>query len=268
MRLILLAFLALISMSISAQQGWEAGGMAGITHYRGDINTSSFLNKPGVSISALARYNFNNRICLKVAGTYGRTGADDANSSNEYENTRNLSFRTDIFDGSAQLEFNFMPYVHGSKEEFFSPYLFLGASVFKFDPQAFYDDRWIDLRPLGTEGQFRGEEYFSTAGAMVFGGGFKLSLTYEWSINIEVSARKLFTDYLDDVSTVYPDMEDLESLRGELSVALSDRSVGEQIGSLGRQRGDAENNDMFSFANIGIVYYFGDIRCPEYGSRK
>lgn len=268
MRLILLAFLAFISTSISAQQGWEAGGMAGIAHYRGDINTSSFLNKPGVSISALARYNFNNRICLKIAGTYGRTGADDANSSNDYEKTRNLSFRTDIFDGSAQLEFNFMPYVHGSKEEFFSPYLFLGASVFKFDPQAFYDDRWIDLRPLGTEGQFKGEEYFSTAGAMVFGGGFKLSLTYEWSINIEVSARKLFTDYFDDVSTVYPDMEDLESLRGELSVALSDRSVGEQIGDLGRQRGDAENNDMFTFANIGIVYYFGDIRCPEYGSRK
>ncbi len=256
-------------MSATAQQGWEAGGMAGITHYQGDINTSSFLNKPGVSISALARYNFNNRICLKIAGTYGRTGADDANSSNEFEKTRNLSFRTDIFDGSAQLEFNFMPYVHGSKEEFFTPYLFLGASVFKFDPQAFYDDRWIDLRPLGTEGQFKGEEYFSTAGAMVFGGGLKLSLTYEWSINIEVSARRLFTDYLDDVSTVYPDMEDLESLRGELSVALSDPSIGDQpLGDFGRQRGDAENNDMFSFANIGIVYYFGDIRCPDYGSRK
>ena len=177
--------------------------------------------------------------------------------------------RTDIFDGSAQLEFNFMPYVHGSKDEFFTPYLFLGFSVYNFEPQAFFDDRYVDLRPLGTEGQFRGEEYFSTSGALVFGGGFKLSLTYEWSINIEVSARRLFTDFFDDVSTVYPDLEDLESLRGELAVSLSDRSIGDaQFGEAGRQRGDAENNDMFTFANVGVVYYFGDIRCPEYGSRK
>lgn len=254
-------------MSATAQQGWEAGGMLGITHYRGDINTSSFLNKPGVSISALARYNFNNRISLKFAGTYGRIGADDADSTNEFEQTRNLSFRSDIFDGTAQLEFNFLPYIHGSKEEFFSPYLFLGFSVFKFEPQAFYDDRWIDLRPLGTEGQFKGEEYFSTAGALVFGGGFKWSLTYEWSINIEVSAHRLFMDYLDDVSTEYPDLEDLEALRGDLAVTLSDRSL-DQIGDLGRQRGDAQNNDMFTFANVGVLYYFGDIRCPTIGSFK
>ena len=105
MRLILVAFLAFISMSVSAQRGWEVGGMLGIAHYRGDINTSSFINQPGLSVSAVARYNFNERICLKFAGTYGRTGADDANSSNDFERTRNLSFRTDIFDGAAQLEF-------------------------------------------------------------------------------------------------------------------------------------------------------------------
>ena len=37
-----------------------------------------------------------------------------------------------------------------------------------------------------------------------------MSFSYEWSFEFEISARKLFTDYLDDVSTAYPDIDDLE----------------------------------------------------------
>ena len=99
----------------------------------------------------------------------------------------------------------------------------------------------------------------------MYGAGLKFSLNYLWSLEIEVSSRRLFTDYLDDVSTTYPEFDDLENLRGEIAVALSDRS-GEileiPIGETGRQRGNSQNNDFYAFIGVSIVYYFGDIDCP------
>ena len=121
---------------------------------------------------------------------------------------------------------------------------------------------------MGTEGQFKGDEYYTVQGAITYGIGFKIDLSYEWSLNFELSARRAFTDYVDDVSTVYPDMDDLEALRGPIAVQLADRSmVGDneiRIGQPGRQRGNKNNNDSYAMLGVGLVYYFGDIRCPPY----
>ena len=117
------------------------------------------------------------------------------------------------------------------------------------------------MRPLGTEGQFKGEEYYTTTGGLAFGAGFKVSLNYEWSINVELSGRRLFTDYLDDVSTVYADIDDIQNLRGPVAAALADRSD-PIIGETGRQRGSSKTKDSLGFLTVGIVYYFGDLKCP------
>jgi len=96
----------------------------------------------------------------------------------------------------------------------------------------------------------------------------KVDLTATLSLNFELSSRYIFTDYLDDVSTVYADKDDIESQRGELAVILSDRSFsgvdGVQIGQAGRQRGDSSNNDTWATFGVGLVYYFGDVRCPKW----
>jgi len=79
---------------------------------------------------------------------------------------------------------------------------------------------------------------------------------------------------LDDVSTVYPDQSDLLRSRGEMAVVLSDRSitipgvVEEILGEEGRQRGDSSTNDTYLFLGVGLVYYFGDLRCPGYGKNR
>lgn len=272
------AFVLIILVSTSllatAQRGWEAGGWVGASYYFGDLNTSYNLSMPGLAGGIIARYNFNNRIAVKFSGNAGQVMADDALSKNTFERARNLSFRSNIFEGAAQLEFNFLPYTHGSSEEFFTPYLFAGLNIFNYNPEAEYEGEWVELRPLGTEGQFKGEEYYSTSAGIVYGFGFKVDLSYEWSLNIELGARTLFTDYLDDVSTFYPDKDELRQLRGDLSVALSDRSIpiegvnDGQIGEAGRQRGSSSLNDSYALIGIGLVYYFGDLRCPTYGARR
>ncbi|MBL7792158.1 MAG: outer membrane beta-barrel protein [Saprospiraceae bacterium] len=257
-----------------AQRGWESGFWLGASHYFGDLNTNYDLGLPGAAGGLLARFNFNDRICFKLSGNYGTVAGDDSRSKNVYEKARNLSFQSTVIDGTAQFEFNFLPYRHGSKDEFFTPYLFAGLSAVYFNPKAELDGVLYELRPLGTEGQFKGEEYYTVNGGLAYGLGIKVDLSYEWSVNIELSGRRLFTDYLDDVSTVYPDKSDLLRNRGEIAAALSDRSLiipGTNEGQLseeGRQRGNANNKDSYYFLGIGLVYYFGDLKCPEYQDRR
>ncbi|HMO37912.1 MAG TPA: DUF6089 family protein [Saprospiraceae bacterium] len=273
-KLLIVTLLVGISAFATAQKGWEAGGWLGASWYFGDLNTNYNLSMPGLAGGIIGRYNFNNRLAMKFSGNMGMVMADDALSNNSFERARNLSFRSRIIEGAAQLEFNFMPYTHGSREEFFTPYLFGGLNVFHFNPEAEYQGEWVELRPLGTEGQFKGEEYFSVSAGLVYGFGFKIDLSYEWSINIELGARTLFTDYIDDVSGSYPDISTLRRSRGELAAALSDRSIPVpgvnegKIGEAGRQRGSTNINDSYVMLGVGIVYYFGDLRCPGYGKRR
>ncbi len=263
--LFLLFAFFLFGSSLSAQQGWELGGWVGTSNYFGDLNTTFNVKEAGLAAGIIARYNFNTRICMKVTGNYLRVGGTDANSDNTFERTRNLNFRSDVWDGSFNFEFNFLNYVHGSRDEFFTPYLFAGFSIFQYNPTTELDGVTYELRAFGTEGQFRGEEYSTVSGGLNYGLGFKIDLSYRWSVNIELSGRKIFTDYLDDVSGVYPDFNDLESLRGDIAVALSDRSVGAEgvsVAQEGRQRGNGRKNDSYATLGVGIVYYFGSLKCP------
>ena len=265
---ILLILTLLLSYEGIKAQGLELGGWLGTTQYFGDLNTNFRFKDPFIAGGVIARYNFNERLATKLSINYGRVSADDADSANSFERARNLSFRSNLFDAAFQFEFNFLPYVHGSSDRFYSPYLFVGFGVTHFNPKANLNGDWIALQPLGTEGQFFGEEYYLTSGAWVVGGGFKLSITYEWSFNVELSLRQMFTDYLDDVSTTYPDRTELRALRGDTAVLLSDRSspqtdTGLLLGEEGRQRGNSNDNDSVAFLGIGLTYYFGSVKCPN-----
>jgi len=256
-----------------AQEGFEVGGWAGASYYYGDLKTTVDLSNPNLAFGMLARYNFNERVCLALSGNYGKVAANDADSNNPYEQARNLSFESEIVDAALRLEFNFLELKHGSKDQFFSPYLFGGLSAFYYNPKTEYNGQLVELRPLGTEGQFKGEEYYSISGGWAFGMGIKVDLSYRWSLNFEVDGRRLFTDYLDDVSTTYADADDIEGLRGEVAVALADRSIDipgvdtANFGIAGKQRGDSQSNDIYAFGKISLVYYFGDLKCPPISGR-
>jgi opacity protein-like surface antigen len=254
-------------MSATAQQGWEIGLLGGVSYYFGDLNTNFNVAHPGASGTAVARYNFNNRVSLRASVMAGQVFGNDAWSKNSFEKARNLSFRSSIREASLLGEFNFLPLEHGSATEGFSPYLLAGLSVTSYNPQAKYKGNWVDLRSAGTEGQFINNEYGTSALSLVYGGGLKLDLAEKWSLNIEVSGRKISTDYLDDVSGSYPDLRDVKRLRGNIAAELVDRSAengGERIGLAGRQRGNGKRNDAFATASIGLVFYFGDLKCPKF----
>lgn len=264
-------FVGFLTVEGSAQKGWEVGGNIGMSHYYGDLNNEFDLFHPGASAGLRGRYNFNKRISVQMGGNYLFLHARDEWADNKFQQARNLSFRSHTAEAFVNLEFNFLEYIHGSYDEGFSPYVLAGFGLVRMQPQA---DRledgkrvWHDLRSLGTEGQAIGDEYNLFNGSLMFGVGLKISMSRHWSINVELSGRYLFTDYLDDVSTVYADKDELRSMRGETSVFFSDRSIPTDkypyIGEVGRQRGDSGSNDMYSVLSVGVMYYFAHIRCPE-----
>lgn len=271
---IALLFLPTTASAQLEMKGLEIGPWAGASFYLGDLNTDFGLNRPNIAGGFAARYNFNHRLAARVSFNYGRIEAYDSDSNNPFEQNRNLDFQNDIFDGTAQFEFNFLPYFHGHKEFFFTPYAFAGVSVFTHSPKTRTDNgQLVELRDFGTEGQMRGDEYLTISSAITYGLGFKWDLSYEISMDVNVGVRNARTDYLDDVSTTYPDRTDLIRQQGQLAYDLSDRSLaldaeGERIDRQGEQRGDDTLMDKYIFAGIGFNYYFGDVRCPDYGHKK
>jgi hypothetical protein len=262
-----LFFLLTFSLPIFSQKGYELGGFIGVSNYIGDINPDFSLKTPEPAIAGIARYNFNTRTSLRLDVGAGRIAGKDALSENDFQRARNLSFRTDYVEASMGFEFNFFNLRHGSRDQYFTPYLFGGFALAYYNPKAKIDNHWYALRYLGTEGQRVGNEYAQVAAGTAYGFGIKLDVTDVWSFNAEIAVRQLGTDYLDDVSTVYPNMAELEARRGELAVRLSDRSgelgIDPPIGAPGRQRGDSKNNDVYYTFRIGMAYYIGFVQCPK-----
>ena len=189
-------------------------------------------------------------------------------SKNNFELRRNLDFKSNIFDFTATGEFNFLKYTHGSYNENFTPYLALGFSVFHYAPFTEFEGERYYLRPLGTEGQSPTNEYALINGGLTYGGGFKWDINYDFSINVEFTFRRLFTDYLDDVSTTYANPILLEQNRGDIARELADRSIEPKIGLTGRQRGDSTRNDQYNFFSVSIMKYFGQVECPKVSKKS
>ena len=162
MKAILFVLGCLLGMSsLQAQRGFEVGGWIGSAFYFGDLNPNFNLTKPGLAGGIQGRFNFNNRISLKLSGNFARVRGTDEVASASFEKKRNLSFYSNVYDVSPVLEFNFFPYIHGSREDYFTPYMSVGFSVFKFDPKAKLDGELYKLRDYTTEGSEN--EYFNVS---------------------------------------------------------------------------------------------------------
>jgi hypothetical protein len=75
-------------------------------------------------------------------------------------------------------------------------------------------------------------------------------------VGLELSMRKTFTDYLDDVSGTYTNQDVMLQERGEVAAALSNRSIGGER-KVGSDRGNSTQNDNYSFAQLTISYRIG-----------
>ena len=236
----------------------ELGLFSGVSNYMGDLQQVRFdKDELHEAYGVYLRYNFGRYVSLKFHAYKGVISGSDANFEGLLIRQRNLSFRSDLFELGAQWEFSFT-YFGESQKRMASPYFFVGASWFFFNPQAFYDGRWVDLQPLGTEGQGVFEDapepYSLHQWAIPMGVGFVMSLGRHLNFGFELGFRKTFTDYLDDVSGQYPDLDILRE-HNPLSAALSYRTP--ELGGSGRyenpvhhDRGNNADKDMYFFGGL------------------
>lgn len=246
-------------LQLKAQKGIEIGGHIGASHYFGDLNPDLKISDPGLALGIKFRRNFNHRVCIAAGLDYGRVSGSDQDAVNAFERSRNLDFHSNIYDANFTLEFNFFPYIHGTSDYYYTPYLFGGFSMMRFNPKTTYQEQNYALRDLGTEGQSVGGEYFLMAGSLVYGAGFKWDIDRDYSINVTLSGRRMLTDYIDDVSGEY---DTPTSSRDDIASVLANRSEDPNFGTVGTQRGDGRSHDVIYFAGIGIMKYFGRLHCP------
>lgn len=238
----------------------ELGLLLGGSYYTGDLNRNGHFRQLSPAAGLIYRYNVNPRLAWRASVFGGRVKGDDANSRYEFNQNRNLHFRSNIYELAAGLEFNYMPYATGrliGERFWYSSYMIVQLAGFYFNPRAELDGEWYELQPLGTEGQ--GTELSSRNRyprfqvSVPIGLGFKMNIGKRTSVFAEYGIRLTFTDYLDDVSGTYVNASELAQINGDFA-ALFSGGYGRNSGS---RRGDGRYNDWYSFFGFGLSYKLG-----------
>lgn len=250
--------LILTTSNFIKAQDTELGLFLGTSHYQGDLAESRItLSETKPSFGGFFRYYFNPHFNFKGGIYYGWISGSDENYDQRWRNKRNLSFRTHILEGTAQVEYNILPYVSNSVNNKWAPYVFTGVSLFHFNPKTDFENQTVKLQPLGTEGQGKPgnpDKYSRLQLSIPFGVGIKYSIGNRWNLGLEVGVRKTFTDYLDDVSTEYADLEGLAADVADNS-ENSDR-FDKQAFQAGDGRGNPEADDWYTFVGLTISKTF------------
>ncbi|MBK6338552.1 MAG: hypothetical protein IPH74_09395 [Bacteroidetes bacterium] len=294
-RKIIIAFLALINLLSYAgnndKNSHELGIGIGAANFLGDLGGFNKIGTPFLKdvepklfrpdLNVFYRYNINYHFAAKANIMFTRLQGRDNLTQGEvfsdqwYRQIRNLSFKSYIVDISGTLELNFLKYKPGDVDEYdWSPYIFVGGSGFYFNPTTTdAAGNKVKLQPLGTEGQGMpgyGDKYKRFSFAALMGAGIKWNLTRRLSMAWDVVYYHTFTDYIDDVSTVYANRTDFNSFygpeQGQYIADLAERRVEIDptnaygfVTAAGVQRGDPKDKDQLFTTNISFAIRLGEV---------
>lgn len=254
---------------------WSFG--VGASNFLGDlgganaIGTNGFkdlelsLTRPALTFGM--RYKLSPALSLHSHLTYGHVRGDDKLTKEFFRSTRNLNFKSNIYEFNVNFEAALLSQNEGGiyrlrgvrRSNSFegSLYGFIGIGVFHFNPKGQINDKWYELQPLGTEGQGISparDKYKRTQICIPFGIGGRYFFNRRWGVGFEFGLRKTFTDYIDDVSKTYYDSEAIAQANGPIAAALSNPNPSSETTATGQQRGDPRDKDSYMFAIISLHY--------------
>lgn len=289
------------SQSITTGNGkFEVGLGFGPMFFLGDLGGSAGIGKPFVkdvdfpltklSKMIYATYYASDFLGVRLAVNHGMLTGNDAEAPNkggaEVDRLqRNLSFKTSVLEAYLAAEVYptvFFERYEGTQGKL-RPYGVIGVGVMKFNPKAKdIDGQWVELKPLRLEGQGMAEyptrkEYKLLQKEIPMGVGFKYYIKENMYVGLELLHRKLFTDYVDDVSTGYidrslfdtylsaPDAARAKRLyyRGTYANANSNPGLVQTF-----QRGDPKENDAFFSTIIRFGWRLSDPNDPSTRQRR
>ena len=235
----------------------------GTSVYHGDLSKGTAGIKPDFGAQVGLKYYLSTQLTFIPRLGYARFSAADASQGDPL---RNLSFRSDVYYASLNMEFDFYHFVVRSPRKFW-PYLIGGIGAMRFDPKAELNGEYIALQPLQTEG----DSYSRFSAIVPVGTGFWYKVVEGLEIGAEFTWTLTFTDYLDDVSGNYVDND---FLNGNAAL-LADRTY--ETGNIptnssdgvhwadGSQRGKSAFFDSFSSLMFSVKFniYKSSVVCPH-----
>lgn len=226
MKKTLIILLIISSLSSSFGQKYEIGGGAGFCHYKGEIAPSFKPFQAGLGTNIFFRYNHSRAVSAKIGGLFGQIRAKDSNVSKDlFLQKRNWEFKRTFFEGSAQIEYNFLNFRTSSSRivNNWTPYV-LGGGVYMMSSN--FAQSW---------------------GGVSIGIGIKKQWKNKWNWGIEFGSRKLFdADFLDGYGYYVKDVS----------------SSGITQGTPNQIAANTMQGDLYYYTNFSISYVFYKVHCP------
>lgn len=227
----------------------------GPSRYLGDLNERFNLAhlQTGVALSAAAVYRLTDQLAVRGEAQIYYVRGTQKNTHLDYNN---LSFRSTNPDVSVGVQYDFWP--SEDRNHTIIPYGIAGIGLTYMTPKATYNGATYSLAPLHTEDVV----YKRLPLILRYGVGVPLLSTYRFKGTIEGIYTHAMSDYLDDVSTVYPDRNRLTPA----AVSLSDRGteIGTAPNPAGAKRGNAKRNDGYLTLSARLIYSLSTPRQRNY----
>jgi opacity protein-like surface antigen len=243
-------------------QNFHFAARLGLAGYQGDLKAHAIsLSQTKLMGSIGVRYDLSEHITARSYLTLSSLKADDKKGTSSMQ-LRNLNFQTKLFDWELTAQYN----LFSLNDKWWTPYVFAGIGLYHYNPYTKDSSgKKTFLKPLSTEGEGfvpGAKNYKLTNFSLPVGIGVDYALNENMRLGLEFGYRKIFTDYLDDVSKNYVDQNALLTVRGQTAVALAwrgDEFNGAPYPPGGYQRGNPNQKDgYYYFAITYTVRYFFD----------
>jgi len=205
--------------NVAFSQDREVGGGIGALSYTGDLIRTYDITSNRPAGYFFIRRKFRDHVFMRYALTGGNIQGSDDDPIDVLAQQRDAEFNVFVVEASAVLEYYFLDFWNPKTQISWSPYFFIGAGVFR----VFGSDE-ID------------EEYSNFQPAIPFGVGVKYGLNRRFNVGFEFGARKLFFDFLDNISDGDPRVRNF-------------------------QFGNGNDTDWYYFAGFNISYIIYSIPC-------
>jgi hypothetical protein len=225
MKYFFLFLLSVFSTQITNSQIYEVGLFAGGSNFIGDVGATDYISPNQLAIGGVFKWNRSPRHAFRLSILFSDLEGVDQKSDDPRRQQRNYSFKNNILELSAGMEFTFFDFDQHNIAVKGTPYLYSGISAAKHDN--FY---------FNANGDITSENSKSWAWGIPIVLGYKMLASPHLVLSAEIGARYTFTDGIDGS---VPDAKELEQF----------------------SFGNTNSNDWYVFSGITLTYTFGQKPC-------
>jgi hypothetical protein len=224
---------------------WLLNAGLGATHYLGDLTEAGNLGhlRLGAALNVAVAYRYSPQLTLRAEGQLYYIRGTQKDTHLAYNNLSFYSVNPDIWAG---VQWDFWPADHPN--HVIIPYALAGVGLTHMTPKAVFSGQSVSLPALQTEGI----AYNRLPLIIRYGMGVPIHTTERFRWHVEAAYTHVFSDHLDDVSTVYPDLTRMNPF----AAALSDRrpELGLKPNAPGAQRGNSNRRDGYFVLSARLIF--------------